>query len=79
MIGFHYTEFSKTGSILLNAEEKDELFGYIDRLKAEKDSFRDAARLMWQRLRWADETMGCGVIDKRFERRIRELGVEVDE
>lgn len=45
-------------------------------LKAENDSFRDAARLMWQRLRWADETMGCGVIDKRFERRMRELGVE---
>ena len=47
-------------------------------LKAENDSFRDAARLMWQRLRWADDMVCCGVIDKRFERRIRELGVEVD-
>lgn len=78
MSGFHYTEFSKTGSILLNAEEKDELFGYIDRLKAENDKLRDATRLMWQRLRWADDVVCCGVIDKRFERRIRELGVEVD-
>lgn len=40
MSGFHYTEFSKTGSILLNAEEKDELFGYIDRLKAENEQLR---------------------------------------
>lgn len=78
MSGFHYIEFEKTGSILLNAEEKDELFGYIDRLKAENADLLDAARLMWQRLRWADETMGCGVIDKRFERRMRELGIEVD-
>ena len=78
MSGFHYTEFSKTGSILLNEEEKDELFGYIESLKAENVKLRNAARLMWQRLRWADETMGCGVIDKRFERRMRELGVEVD-
>lgn len=46
-------------------------------LKKENADLRDAARLMWQRLRWADETMGCGVIDKRFERRMRELGVEV--
>lgn len=43
--------------------------------EADIDDLRTAARLMWQRLRWADETMGCGVLDKRFERRMRELGV----
>lgn len=46
--------------------------------EADIDDLRTAARLMWQRLRWADETMGCGVLDRRFERRMRELGVEVD-
>ena len=47
--------------------------------EADLEDARTAARLMWQRLRWADETMGCGVLDKRFERRMRELGVEVEQ
>lgn len=46
MSGFHYIEFSKTGSILLNAEEKDELFGYLDRLKAENEKLRKLVRKM---------------------------------
>ncbi len=45
-------------------------------LKKENAELREASRLMWQRLRWADEALGA-VLDKSFERRMRELGVEV--
>lgn len=46
-------------------------------LKAENADLREASRLMWQRLRWVDEALGA-VLDKRFERRMRELGIEED-
>lgn len=49
----------------------------ISGLRDENEKLREASRLMWQRLRWADEVLGA-VLDKRFERRMRELGVEVD-
>lgn len=85
MSGFHYTEFSKTGSILLNAEEKEELFDYIDRLKAENSKLRELVRALDWHIRTdglcADCPLGLAP-DAPYEVMcdvmIEELGVEVD-
>lgn len=74
MSGFRYSEFSKTGSILLNAEEKDELFGYIDRLKAENAKLRE---LLWDMWNWlAPTAVGGGAPLKGLRGRMHELGVD---
>ena len=73
MSDFHYIEFEKTGSILLNAEEKDELFGYIYRLKTENDKLRE---LVWRLL----EVDRIGATSNEWceiRELARELGVEV--
>lgn len=85
MSGFHYIEFEKTGSILLNAEEKDELFDYIDRLKAENDKLRELVRALDWHIRTdglcADCPLGLAP-DAPYEVMcdvmIEELGIEVD-
>lgn len=75
MSGFHYIEFEKTGSILLNAEEKDELFGYLDRLKAENAKLRELVRIMHGELvSCEDNGYVCG--GHKFDERVRELGVD---
>ena len=83
MSGFHYIEFEKTGSILLNAEEKDELFDYIDRLKAENKKLRELV-LNLRRVIPADVVgvvVGANTDHPtyyKFDEVFRELGIEVD-
>ena len=80
MSGFHYTEFSKTGSILLNAEEKEELFDYIDRLKAENVELQVLVRDLWHELDAATqyEAGGSRGIVFEFADAMRKLGIVVD-
>ena len=80
MSGFHYTKFSKTGSILLNAEEKEELFDYLDRLKAENKKLRELVRIA---INYCDTGTcdGCPIQGESgscpYSDMARELGVEV--
>lgn len=90
MSGFHYIEFEKTGSILLNAEEKDELFDYIDRLRDENEKLRELVRKVehYEQLGCHDCPHGgsCDAdtlydercaMSREIEREKRELGIEV--
>ena len=78
MSGFHYTEFSKTGSILLNEEEKSELFDYLDRLKAENEKLRELAK---EACELARIFYDCGGTFNDLDDLLceaSELGIEVD-